>query len=159
MNNNSPVNTLEFDNEFNDRDNFVINIKLNEAIINTANNNPSIYNPDVQINSGNKFTWGGSTVYEASNTVLSKFNKDGTSFTSKAEFVSQLINNADGSTYRILQQSYSLKYNYVNYQSPTSRDQNHINELEHNYNKLRFKHVQKNIQSIDTYHNSQFFSA
>ena len=159
VNNNSPVNTLEFVNEFNDRVNFVINMQLNKAIINTANNNPSIYNPDVQIISGNEFTWGDNTIYEASNTVLSKFNKDDTSFTSKAEFVTQLINNADGSTYRILQQSYSLKYNYVNYQSPAIRDQNHINELEHNYNKLRFKHVQKNIQSIDTYHSSQFFSA
>jgi len=159
INNNSPINIIEFDNEFNNRVNFVMNRQFNEAMLTIAKANPSLYNSDIKINSGNKFIWGGNTVYEASNTVLSKFNKDGTSFTSKAEFVSQLINNADDSTYRILQQSYSLKYNYVNYQSPASRDQNHINELEHNYNKLRFKHVQKNIQSIDTYHSSQFFSA
>jgi len=159
MDNSSPINTLEFNSEFNNRVNYIINVYFNNAMINIAKNNPSLYNTDIKINSGNKFSWSGNTVYEVSNNILSKFNNDGTPFTTKSEFNSKLIQNSDSPSYRMLQHSYELKYNYADYQSPASRDQNHINDIEHNYGKLGFNHIQKNIQSIDTYHSTQFFAA
>jgi len=106
INNNYPINILEFDNEFNDSVNYIINKPYNEAMLNIAMNNSALYNSDLEINSGNKYNWGGNTVYEVSNSFLSKFAKDKNSFSSKNEFTSNFIANADGASYIMLKQSY-----------------------------------------------------
>ncbi|ORY20038.1 hypothetical protein LY90DRAFT_517132 [Neocallimastix californiae] len=106
INNNYPINILEFDNEFNDSVNYIINKPYNEAMLNIAMNNSALYNSDLEINSGNKYNWGGNTVYEVSNSFLSKFAKDKNSFSSKNEFTSNFIANADGASYITLKQSY-----------------------------------------------------
>ena len=158
--NDIPISSIEFDNELDNRINYIMNSKVHDAINFIAKENPDKYkisNIDV---GGTTYNMGGNTIEEMSYEHLSKgiIDKTSTDINNKGEAMSFYISDANSESSYSLKSYYNMKHDYINYQSPASINLEDSIDVETNMNKLNSKSIQRNIQPIDTYHSTHFFN-
>ena len=101
-----PIKPVELDNSILQRYNYIINKKLIVAIKEVAKNNPDIYDKDAF---GTTYTWDKSIIKEVTLSDLNNIRKDGKVFSTKVEYMTEIVDNANDGISTTL-----LKKNLIN---------------------------------------------